>query len=223
VVDGVRATPAIMRGEREHADSAADPVVQPGASEKGAMSAIVLDQEHADGKESAGIESSSPAHQYLAITRNPAVIQIAASGRTVQITSITARLNDAFWKGASISRRAAWFGTCAIRCGFFGNAGRTALRHGTTIDRPSFAQWSWGLTELNYAVAARHGRRGARVIWPQIAAITAPHVLMNGKPFVGTDPDQGIAVRQRCLRMTPVSRTCSPFAAIASAAPTCRA
>ena len=46
-MDGMRAAPAVVRRQREHANDAADPVIGQPAGKKGAVTAVVLDHEQA--------------------------------------------------------------------------------------------------------------------------------------------------------------------------------
>src|ERR1700742_626224 len=50
MMDRMRAAPPVVRRQRQHANDAADPVVCQTISEKGAMAAVVLDQEQAQEK-----------------------------------------------------------------------------------------------------------------------------------------------------------------------------
>ena len=50
MVNGVRASPEIVRRERKHTDHASDPVVCETMTKEGAMTAIVLDHEQAHEK-----------------------------------------------------------------------------------------------------------------------------------------------------------------------------
>src|SRR5437660_1991772 len=72
MMNTVRASPQVVRGERKHADEASNPVIHQAMTKKRSVAAIVLDHEQADQKSRGWnsqqqtkciIETSRPPHQ----------------------------------------------------------------------------------------------------------------------------------------------------------------
>ena len=85
------AAPEIVRREREHAERAADPVVDQAMAEEGAVPAIVLDHEQPH-QETGGRHGERQGEPVIAEDATPAHIAIhkAASGSKVTASSVSA-------------------------------------------------------------------------------------------------------------------------------------